>query len=62
MKAARSTWTRTGAVGVAAAAVAVLATNAVVGAQSAQDVIHACADNSRGVLRMVRSWPDQGRP
>jgi hypothetical protein len=53
MKAARSTWTRTGVVAIAAAAVAVLATNAVVGAQTAQNVIHACADNSRGLLRMV---------
>jgi hypothetical protein len=46
-------WGRTGVVAIAAAAVAVLATNAVVGAQSTQTVIHACADNSRGVLRIA---------
>ena len=74
MKAARSTWGRTGVVAIAAAAVAVLATNAVVGAQSTQNVIHACADNSRGLLRMVSastpcqasetpvSWNVEGQP
>ena len=74
MKQARSTWTRMGVVALVAAGAAVLATNAVVGAQSTQNVIYACADNSRGLLRMVTagspcsasetpvSWNVQGQP
>lgn len=46
------TWVRTTAAAVAAAGLAVLATSAVVGAQSSTEVIHACAD-SRGSLRMI---------
>ena len=46
------TWVRTTAAAVAAAGLAVLATSAVVGAQSSTEVIHACAD-ARGTLRMI---------
>ena len=45
-------WTVTAAAAVAAAGLSVLATSAVVGAQSSTEVIHACAD-ARGVLRMI---------
>ena len=46
------TWVRTTAAAVAAAGLAVLATSAVVGAQSSTEVIHACADG-RGTLRVI---------
>jgi len=45
-------WARTTAVAVAAGGLSVLATSAVVGAQSSTEVIHACADG-RGTLRMI---------
>ena len=45
-------WARTTAVAVAAGGLSVLATSAVVGAQSSTEVIHACAD-ARGTLRMI---------
>lgn len=45
-------WARTAAVAVAAAGLSVLATSAVVGAQSSTEVIYACAD-ARGTLRMI---------
>ena len=46
------TWVRTSVAAVVAAGLAVLATSAVVGAQSSTEVIHACAD-SRGSLRII---------
>ena len=46
------TWVRTTVTAVAAGGLAVLATSAVVGAQSSTEVIHACAD-ARGSLRMI---------
>ena len=46
------TWVRTTVIAVAAGGLAVLATSAVVGAQSSAEVIHACAD-SRGALRVI---------
>ncbi len=45
-------WASTTVVAVAAAGLSVLATSAVVGAQSSTEVIHACADG-RGALRMI---------
>ena len=45
-------WARTTAVAVAAGGLSVLATSAVVGAQSSTEVIKACADG-RGTLRMI---------
>ncbi|HEX6583181.1 MAG TPA: collagen-like protein [Thermoleophilaceae bacterium] len=45
-------WARTTVVAVAAGGLSVLATSAVVGAQSSTEVIHACADG-RGTLRMI---------
>jgi hypothetical protein len=45
-------WGRTALVAVAAGGLSVLATTAVVGAQSSTEVIHACAD-ARGSLRMI---------
>jgi hypothetical protein len=45
-------WATTTVVAVAAAGLSVLATSAVVGAQSSTEVIHACADG-RGTLRMI---------
>ena len=66
-------WARTTAVAVAAGGLSVLATSAVVGAQSSTEVIHACADG-RGTLRMIPagescgvnetpvSWNAQGIP
>ena len=45
-------WARTTAVAVAAGGLSVLATSAVVGAQSSTEVINACADG-RGTLRMI---------
>jgi hypothetical protein len=45
-------WAITTVVAVAAAGLSVLATSAVVGAQSSTSVIHACADG-RGTLRMI---------
>lgn len=45
-------WATTTVVAVAAAGVSVLATSALVSAQSSTEVIHACADG-RGVLRMI---------
>ena len=45
-------WARTTVVAVAASGLSVLATSAVVGAQSSTAVIHACADG-RGTLRMI---------
>ena len=45
-------WARTTVVAVAASGLSVLATSAVVGAQSSTEVIHACAD-ARGTLRMI---------
>jgi hypothetical protein len=46
------TWVRTMVAAVVAAGLAVLATSAVVGAQSSTEVIHGCAD-ARGTLRMI---------
>jgi hypothetical protein len=45
-------WAWTAVVAVAASGLSVLATSAVVGAQSSTDVIHACADG-RGTLRVI---------
>ena len=45
-------WARTAVVAVAAGGLSVLATSAVVGAQSSTEVINACAD-ARGTLRMI---------
>ena len=45
-------WATTTVVAVAAAGLSVLATSAVVGAQTSTEVIHACADG-RGTLRMI---------
>lgn len=45
-------WAQTTVVAVAAGGLSVLATSAVVGAQSSTEVIHACAD-ARGTLRMI---------
>jgi hypothetical protein len=45
-------WGRTALVAVAAGGLSVLATSALVGAQSSTEVIHACAD-ARGTLRMI---------
>ena len=45
-------WARTTVVAVVASGLSVLATSAVVGAQSSTEVIHACADG-RGTLRMI---------
>lgn len=45
-------WAQTTVVAVAAGGLSVLATSAVVGAQSSTEVIHACAD-ARGSLRMI---------
>lgn len=47
-------WATTTVVAVAAAGLSVLATSAVVGAQSSTEVIHACADG-RGILRMIHA-------